>query len=220
MDTELLVDHGIEDGRELLVGLVAAGFDVSVAFWGMTAEERLWHLYIGSTSVEPARVGDAYRTLYVCLSKLSGQSIELSEVMLVEAGNTLAQDIMKIRDKQMSRTPLWRNKPQFVSLSVEQVYIYPRLGPLTTQETLQMLSGIMNRPTGELDQQSVLTLKDGTRIEAVITGFRWKTITGLTIDARDLQSGLETHFAGDDVLNVQPRLIRSLATRNHPQLSG
>jgi hypothetical protein len=85
MDTELLVDSRIEDGQKLVAELVIAGFDVSVAFWAKTSEEGLWFLYIGSTSVEPSKIGDAYRTLYACLSRIPDPWVGMSEVMLIQA---------------------------------------------------------------------------------------------------------------------------------------
>src|SRR6185312_17372515 len=106
MDTELLVENRIEDGQKLVTELVVAGFDVTVAFWIKTFEEGLWFLYIGSTSVEPSKIGDAYRTLYACLSRIPGPWVDMSQVMLIEAGNPIAKDAMAARDRQPGRLPV------------------------------------------------------------------------------------------------------------------
>src|SRR5258708_2972103 len=77
VDTELLVDSRTEDGRKLLAELARAGFHVAVGFWVKTSEEGSWSLYIASDSFDPARVGDAYQTVYACLSRIPESSMEL-----------------------------------------------------------------------------------------------------------------------------------------------
>jgi hypothetical protein len=45
MDTELLVESQVDDGRRLVNQVVSDGTEVSAAFWVKTSEEGLWHLY-------------------------------------------------------------------------------------------------------------------------------------------------------------------------------
>ena len=42
MDTELLVDSQIEDGKLFVEQLIQDGFDVSVALWVKPSDEGLW----------------------------------------------------------------------------------------------------------------------------------------------------------------------------------
>jgi len=120
MDTELLVDNRIEDGQKLVAELVIAGFDVSVAFWVKTSEEGLWFLYIGSTSVEPSIIGDAYRTLYACLSKIPDPWVGMSEVKLIQASNPIAKDAMAARDRQPGHLLVRFQGKRLGNLSIEE----------------------------------------------------------------------------------------------------
>lgn len=204
MDTELLVDNRIEDGQKLVAELVVAGFDVSVAFWVKTAEEGLWFLYIGSTSVEPSKIGDAYRTLYACLSKIPDPSVSISEVKLIQVSNPIAKDAIAARDRQPGRLPVRFQGKRLGSLSIEEAYIYPRVGgQMTPVEILQTLSGIANRPAATPVRPSVLTLRDGTTVTALITGFNLQIPGALTIHTLDPASNTKRQIAGDEVINIQ-----------------
>jgi hypothetical protein len=115
MDTEILVDNRIDDGRELVSELVRDGFDVAVAFWVKTSEEGLWFLYIGSTSVHAERLGNAYGAVYACLRRLPNPPFSLSEIKLVQAHNPIARDAIAARPRfhknpdQVSRKTPWQS---------------------------------------------------------------------------------------------------------------
>lgn len=203
MDTELLVDNRIEDGQKLVAELVLVGFDISVAFWVKTSEEGLWFLYIGSASVEPSKIGDAYRTVYACLSKIPDSWVSVSEVRLIQANNPIAKDAMMARDRQSGRLPVRFQGQRLGNLSVEEAYIYPRVGgQLTPQELLQMLLGMANRPRN-LVRPSAITLRDGTTATAIITGFDLQLPGGLTIQTLDPVSNAKKQIAGDEVINIR-----------------
>jgi hypothetical protein len=128
MDTELLVEDRIEDGRRLVAELIKEGFDVTVAFWVRTSEEGLWFLYVGSTSVESGKVGDAYITAYDCLARLPNSSISLSDIKLVPATNPIAKDAKEIRDRYAGRVPTKYHGKQLGRMAIEEAYIYPEPG--------------------------------------------------------------------------------------------
>jgi hypothetical protein len=204
MDTELLVDNRIEDGQKLVSELVIAGFDVSVAFWVKTSEEELWFLYIGSTSVEPSKIGDAYRTLYACLSKIPDPWVGMSEVMLIEASNPIAKEAMTVRDRHPGRLPVRFQGERLGSLFIEEAYIYPRVeAHITPEEILQTLFGLANRPTPSTPRPSVITLRDGTTVTGLITGFNLQMPGGLTIDTFDPAAKNKRQIAGDEITNMQ-----------------
>lgn len=204
MDTELLVDNRIEDGQKLIAELVIAGFDVSVAFWVKTSEEGLWFLYIGSTSLEPSKVGDAYRTLYACLSKIPNAWIGMSEVKLIQASNPIAKDAIAARDRQPSRLPVRFQGSRLGNVSIEEAYIYPHVGgQMTSGEILQTLLGMANRPAGTQGRPSAITLRAGSTVTALITGFDLQMPGGLTIHTLDPASNKKGQILGDDVINIQ-----------------
>src|SRR3954462_9877886 len=105
MDTELLVDERVDDGRRLLSELVRSGFDVTAAFWIKTSEEGLWFLYIASAAVSQGKVGDAYGAVYAAMSRLPHPSISLSDIKLVAPDNPIAADAISIRDRYAARIP-------------------------------------------------------------------------------------------------------------------
>lgn len=204
MDTELLVDPRLEDGQKLVAELVAAGFDVSVAFWVKISEEGLWFLYIGSTSVEPAKIGDAYRTLYACLSKLQDPSVGFSEVKLIQASDPIAKDAVAARDRQPDRFPVRFRGERLGGLTVEEAIIYPRVGgQMSLEEILQTLLGMAKRPGGTLIRPSTITLRGGGALTALITGFNVQTSGGLTIHTLDPTSNIKQEISGDEVVNIQ-----------------
>jgi hypothetical protein len=204
MDTELLVDKQIEDGQTIVTELVNAGFDVSVAFWVKTSEEGLWFLYIGSTSVEASKIGDAYRTLYSCLSKIPDPCVSMSEVKLIQASNPIAKGAIAARDRQPGRLPVRIKGKHLGSLSIEEAYIYPRVGgQMTPEEILRTLVSIAKRPAGTLVRPSVIRLRGGGAVTAVITGFNVQMPGGLTIHTLDPASNIKGQIAGDEVTNIQ-----------------
>lgn len=204
MDTELLVDNRIEEGQKLVAELAIAGFEVSVAFWVKVADEGLWFLYVGSTSVEPSKIGDAYRTVYACLSKIPDSWVGMSEVKLIQADNPIAKDAIAIRDRQPGRMLVRLQGMRLGNLSIEDAYIYPRLGgQMAPGDILQTLIGIAKRPAGSPARPTVITLRDGRTVTALITGFNLQLPGGLTIQTVDPTSNIKQQIAGDDVVNIQ-----------------
>jgi hypothetical protein len=205
MDTELLVDNRIEEGQKLVAELIVAGFDVSIAFWAKTSDEGLWNLFIGSTSVEPSKIGDAYRTLYACLSKTPDSGLSMSDVKLIEATNPIATDAMAVRRRKPGRLPIRFRGQRLGNLPVEEAYVYPRVGgQMTSEEILQTLVGIANRPATQTVRPSAIKLRSGATVNALITGFNVQMPGNLTIHTLDPASNTKTSIAADDVVNIQP----------------
>src|SRR5581483_5631900 len=146
MDTELLVDRRIDDGTKLVAQLVRDGFNVAVALWAKTREEGLWFLYIGSDSFDMKRnLGTAYQKLYFSLRKISDSSISISDVKLVDSVNPIAQAALRLRAQFAGRIPFRSRAQMLGGLAVEEVYIYPELGPMTPTEIMQTVIGLMSR---------------------------------------------------------------------------
>src|SRR4051794_3263270 len=137
MDTELLVDSRTEDGRKLLAELMRDGFHVTVAFWVKTSEEGLWALYVASDAVDPARIGDAYPTVYACLRRIPEASVEPSEIKLIPASHPLAAAAQEVRDRDRGRMPIRLHGKRLGDLSVEEVYVYPPPGLVVLAEGRQ-----------------------------------------------------------------------------------
>jgi len=202
MDTEILVDNRIDDGRRLITELVRDGFDVTVAFWVRTSEEGLWVLYIGSTSVAAEKIGEAYGILYLSLHRIPDSGISLLDIKLVHATNPIAVAAKAIRDRYPGRVAIRSRGTRLGKLSVDEVYIYPAVtGPMTPDEVMQTVLRLMNR-TGPV-QPSVVTLRDGSAIQAIPMGIQMRQPGGVQIVLLDIATNTDRPVSADDVVNIQ-----------------
>ena len=201
MDTEILVDNRIDDGRELISELVRDGFDVTVAFWVNTSEEGLWFLYIGSTSVHAERLGGAYGAVYACLRRLPNPPFSLSEIKLVDAHNPIARDAIAVRDRASTRIPIRYRGKRLGNLSIDEAYIYPRSGSMTPNEVAQTVLGLMKR-TGAV-QPSVVKLRDGSSLRAIPHGIQGGVPGEMQIVLLDVVNNTDLTVPADDVVEIQ-----------------
>jgi len=205
MDQELLEDNRIEDGEKLLAQLVRSGFDVTVAFWVQTYEESSWFLYIGSDAVDPGRVGDAYRTLYTCLTKIPDVSVSISVVKMVHPSNPIARDAKVLRDRNPARLPLRYHGIRLGNEPIEEAYIYPKIGPMTRDEVIQTVIALLKR-SGPV-QPWTFTFADGHAKQAIPNGIQLQMDgpgRGLQIVLVDpVTSKKEDVVAVDEVVNIQ-----------------
>jgi hypothetical protein len=204
VDQELLVDNRIDDGEKLLAQLVQSGFDVTVAFWVLASEESSWFLYIGSTAVAPETLGDAYRTLYASLTKVPDVSLSISEVKLVHPSNPIARDAIAERDRRPGRIPVRYRGKRLGNMAIEEVYIYPKIGPMTRDEVRQTVMALLNR-SGHA-QPSTFTLADGTTRLAIPIGMHLSLAgptRGLQFELLDPVTNQRQVVMADDVINIQ-----------------
>jgi hypothetical protein len=200
VDTELLVDSRIEDGRKLVDELVRGGFDVTVAFWGKTGPEGLWFLYIASPSVDPAKIGEAYRVVYACLIRLPDPSVTLSEVKVVHASNPVAVAAKAVRDQYPGRIATRFHAKRLADLSVEEAYIYPPPGVVLLAQgkeaVLEYLEREAQAKAGQTGQY-LLARDDAGNLVAYIAGHSFIGTGTVTMGGRrmDVVDGI--------VVNVQ-----------------
>jgi hypothetical protein len=194
----------MDDGQRLIKELDREGFDVSVAFWVKGTEEGIWHLYIGSASVDSGTVGDAYRTLYACLKRIPDPWVSVSNVRIIRASDSAAKAASAARDRNPMRLPFRFRGSQLGDLSVEEAYIYPKAsGPMTPGEVLQALFEMANRPPDSVARPSQIALRDGSTLSALVTGFNFQMPGGLTIDTLDLTANTNRKISGDDVVSIR-----------------
>ena len=138
MDTEVLVDDRIDDGRQLVAELLRSGFDVTVAFWARTSEDGLWTLYLASPAVDPAKPGGAYRAAYESLGRVPGLAITPAEIHMINDVSPIARDAISVRGRYAGRMPTQFHGDRLGNLSVVEAYIYPafpsRHGPTSAEE--------------------------------------------------------------------------------------
>lgn len=127
MDTELLVDTQIEDGRLLAEKRIQDGFDVSVLLWVKPSEEGMRYLIIGSPEVGRLGLSEAYRLLYASLDKLSASSISYSDIKLIDGSNPIAQNAVELRDRLPAKIPTRFRGKRLGSPAVVEAYVYPKI---------------------------------------------------------------------------------------------
>jgi hypothetical protein len=203
MDTELLVDEHIEDGRKLLAELVRSGFDVTAAFWVKTSEEGIWHLYIVSNKLDGSQHADAYRAAYAAITRLGPSSISFSELKLVAPGNPIALDAQKLRPRLSANTPGRFAHARLGSVSADEVYLYPKIdGHMTSAEVLQAISALMNR-MGTI-KASDIALRDGSTVRAIPVGIKSQHPgRGVTVVLHLADTGAEREVPLEDITRIQ-----------------
>ncbi len=143
MDSELLVEQQILDGERLVVQLARDGFDVAVAFWARTSEEGRWYLYVGSNSVDPARIGDAYGKLYASLRRLPGLVLDMSQVKLVGTSSPVVRDALTIRSRHSGTVSVRLHGPRLGNLAAEEALIYgPAAAPGSPMLTVDAITNV------------------------------------------------------------------------------
>ncbi|HEY5311313.1 MAG TPA: hypothetical protein VIK18_02295 [Pirellulales bacterium] len=200
MDTELLVDRRIDDGMKLISQLVRDGFDVTVAFWAKTREEGLWFLYVGSDAVDTTmNLGESYRRLYLSLRKFPDSPISLSQVKLVNSANPVAQAAIKLRDQAAGGIAVRSGSQRLGALAIDELYIYPRLGPMTPAEVVQAVAGLISRQ-GPVHQSQV-KLHNGSTVVGVPCAIR--TVgTSVQIDLLE-RSGTSRSIGLTEISSIQ-----------------
>jgi hypothetical protein len=204
MDQELLVDTQVEDGEKLLSHLVRSGFDVTVAFWVLTGVDRLWFLYIASDTVDPTNIGKSYGKLNVALTQMSQISVSLSDVKLVHPSNPIARDAIALRDRKPARLPMHYRGKRLGDLSIEEAYIYPKIGPMTRDEVRQTFMALIGR-NGPA-QPTTFTLADGSIRQAVPIGMHLQMAgqaRGLQFELYDPTTGQTQAVPADEVVSIQ-----------------
>jgi hypothetical protein len=74
MDTEVLVEKNIEEGKRLIEALDRTNFQVQAALWFYSSDSEEWQLLIASPFVEKEDLEKAYSFIRSVLSQLSPPS--------------------------------------------------------------------------------------------------------------------------------------------------
>lgn len=204
MDTDTLVENQIEEGRRYLAQLRRNSFDVTAAFWVKTSEEGRWYLYIASNLFDEKRAANAYRAAYGILHAMEPAWFSMSEIKLVSPNNPIVRDAIAARDRRTGRIPAQYHGMTLGNLSIEEAYIYPQVGDsMTPKELLQTLTAKVNRPAESVLQPSLITLRDGNSIQAIVTGFNFQTSGGITLFLIDPATNVNRQIQGTDVASIQ-----------------
>jgi hypothetical protein len=123
MDTIMLVENQIDDGRKFLDHLGRERFPVLAACWVKPTEEDRWSLYVVTPLVDEKGAAAAYREAYRILRSLGPLWVTDSEVKLIGAEHPVAMDVFSILRKHPGMTPIrWRGPLLFRGTPIEDVY--------------------------------------------------------------------------------------------------
>ena len=126
MDSELLVDIQIEDGRRVVELLVNSGFNVSVAFWAQTSEDGPWYFYIASPFADQQQMRMSYKIIYDCLSEVSSPFVSPAEIKLLDEKDPIARAAINERNYRPSATGTKFRGRYLGGLWIKEAYIYPK----------------------------------------------------------------------------------------------
>jgi hypothetical protein len=128
MDKTALVDHLIDDGKQLVERLGQDGFPVTAAFWLQPAEDGGWLFYVASPQVETAGLSAAYRQLHIIIRKMPQPFwIDPLEVKLIGERNPLTLSVLDIYNRTggPAASPIVWGGKQLANLTIEGAYLYP-----------------------------------------------------------------------------------------------
>lgn len=203
MDSDALVEEKIDEGRRFVAQLRLKNFDTTAALWVKTSDEGRWFLYVVSKAFVERGAAAAYRDAYGILREMQPSWLSFSEIKLVGPDNPLARDVVALRDRHTGRMPTRYRGTALGNLIIEEAYIYPSgSARMTPVELLQTLISMSNRPAGTIVRPSVITLRDGSSKEVIISGFQMQIPSGLTIQAIDPSSMTTSQISGEEVVSI------------------
>ena len=122
MDTATLVNNQIDDGKKLVKHLRSAGVDVQVAFWALTTDEGIWHLFIASPLVDKVGLAEAYQKVYSELRSIHVQWIVRSDIKLISDKSPIACDAFAYQDTTLETKFGGRKLGKLI---IDEALIYP-----------------------------------------------------------------------------------------------
>jgi hypothetical protein len=127
MDYVPLVETQIEDGRQLMARLAAAGVEVIAASWIWDDEDGQWYLFLASPVVD--RLGEikAYRRVQPLIRQMPAPfSLQPFDVKLIEVADPITKDLVAYRDRYAGRTPPWFRGGRLGEQALAApAYVYP-----------------------------------------------------------------------------------------------
>jgi hypothetical protein len=126
MDSESLVTSQIQDGLLLLEALDAAGIEILRAFWGKSQERERWLLYVVCPELDRGGLVSVYEQIQQILRQITAPSIELSDIFVVGANDSIAEAIQEAVKGGRAGVN-WLSTSSLNRLLIEQVYVYPEL---------------------------------------------------------------------------------------------
>jgi hypothetical protein len=203
VDSELLVEKRA-DGMRLLVALVRAGIDVTVAAWVERSERS--HLFvIGTAAVDAGQFNAAYRIVVEHLTQNPDSTVELIGVLVLGTTEPLVRALVAARDRRDGgHAPVRANGASLAPFGIERAYIYPRvIGALTRDEVIRKVAVMLDDRSPATP--ATISRRSGPELRGVPFGLEvTNTGTGrvLEVKIRSAADGATLSVPVDDVANI------------------
>ena len=129
MDTELLVESALEEGKKLIEKLLREGFELMAAFWLKGTEKGSWRFYVVSSVADSKGIAEGYRRLDTAMRPMPQFNwIDPLEIKLIGPSDPIAAEVLAVYASVLApkSTPLrWRGI-MLGNLSIDGAYIYPQ----------------------------------------------------------------------------------------------
>jgi hypothetical protein len=203
VDSELLVDKRA-DGMRLLVSLVRAEIDVTVAAW-IERSERSHLFVIGSAAVDAGQFNPAYRAIVAHLEQNTDSTVDLVGLLLLGTTEPLVRALVAARDRRAGgHAPVHTNGSGLAAFGIESAYIYPRvIGELTRDEVIRKVAVMLDDRNPA--PPATISRRSGPELRGVPVGLEvTNTGTGrvLEVKIRSATDGSTLSVPIDDVANI------------------
>lgn len=123
MDSAVLVNGQIEGGETRIREILAAGIDVTAAFWLKSNDDEHWYLYIASKDVDDQGATKVYRRAHAATSRHPIPWVDTFQLKVIGARDPLAEAVLTHRHDVL---PNIYRQPFLANVPVEEAYIYPK----------------------------------------------------------------------------------------------
>ncbi len=126
MDTAVLVEKLIKDGRLLVDKLLKSGFNLIAAFWIKPVDDERWYLYLISGSVDQIGLKAAYSAVGEQLQSIPDCWISPTQIKLIDERNKIALDVVRFLNLFPGRRPNPLLLNSVGSISIDEFHLlYP-----------------------------------------------------------------------------------------------
>lgn len=124
MDTNILVEKYIDEGKTLLKSLDAHSFHVSAAMWFYDVDSDTWKYIISTPKVDEEGPLSVYRDIQKLIHK-SNKNISLKDISVVSPHNNLVSILRKvIKTDKKAISGIRFSKNTIGNSFIEDAYIY------------------------------------------------------------------------------------------------
>lgn len=126
MDQNPLVNEQRDAGERVAEACLAAGVDVTAAFWAKPSEDGHWCFYLASRSVDERGIAAAYRAVLEAIRGMepTAEMDTLADLKLIGVLNPIARDVLEIQRRFPAPLATHYRGSRLGNLAIEEAYLY------------------------------------------------------------------------------------------------